>query len=221
MLKNDKLNIRTDWRDPLTNTSFSSLAAFLAITIHGIDVYPVLVFTTLLCVIFQIDIVQQWVIWDKSAIFDGELWRILTGNFSHTNISHLLMNLAALSGICFLFSPNRNQLITALLLISSATGIALLATDIELYVGLSGTLHGLFALFALKEAIEGRKSSWVLVAGVIVKVGWEQLYGASATTSSMIDARVAIEAHLAGTLAGIALALPCAYRKAQSIPAKD
>ena len=183
--------------------------------------YPVLIFTTLLCVIFQIDIVQQWVIWDKSAIFSGELWRILTGNFSHTNISHLLMNLAALCGNCFLFSPNRKQLTQALLLISLATGIALLLTDIELYLGLSGTLHGLFALFALKEAIEGRKTSWLLVAGVIVKVSWEQLYGASATTSDMIGARVAIEAHLAGAMTGIALALPLAYRKVQSIAAKN
>jgi len=43
------------------------------------------------------------------------------------------------------------------------------------YVGLSGTLHGLFAFYALKEALGGRKSSWLLVIGVMLKVASEQL----------------------------------------------
>ena len=164
--------------------------------------YPVLIFTSLLCVLFQLEPVQAWVVWDKNAIADGQWWRILTGNFSHTNYSHLLMNLAGLWIISYLFQPNKKQLLSALLFISLVTGFALLLSSIQIYVGLSGTLHGLFGLFALREALNGRNSSWLLVFGLIAKIAWEQFVGPSSTTGELINARVAIEAHLAGALAG-------------------
>ncbi|CAH7142764.1 membrane protein [Vibrio chagasii] len=169
--------------------------------------YPVLIFTSLLCVIFQLEPVQAWVAWDKSAIVDGQWWRILTGNFSHTNYSHLLMNLAGLWIISYLFQPTRKQLISALAMISLITGLALLLSSIQIYVGLSGTLHGLFGFFALREALNGRKSSWLLVSGLVAKIAWEQFVGPSSTTGELINARVAIEAHLAGALAGGFLAI--------------
>ncbi len=150
---------------------------------------------------------QAWVVWDKSAIVDGQWWRILTGNFSHTNYSHLLMNLAGLWIISYLFQPTRKQLISALALISLVTGLVLLLSSIQIYVGLSGALHGLFGLFALREALNGRKSSWLLVLGLVAKIAWEQLVGPSSTTGELINARVAIEAHLAGALAGGSMAI--------------
>ncbi len=76
----------------------------------------------------------------------------------------------------------------------------------QFYVGLSGTLHGLFAYYALNEALNGRRSSWLLVLGVIGKVGWEQWFGASASTAELIGARIATEAHLAGLVGGLLLA---------------
>jgi len=112
------------------------------------------------------------------------------------------MNLAGLWIISYLFQPSKKQLVLALLVISLVTGIALLFSSIQIYVGLSGTLHGLFGLFALSEALNGRRSSWLLVLGLIGKIAWEQLIGPSSTTGELINARVAIEAHLAGALAG-------------------
>ncbi len=112
------------------------------------------------------------------------------------------MNLAGLWIISYLFQPSKKQLVLALLVISLVTGIALLFSNIQIYVGLSGTLHGLFGLFALSEALNGRRSSWLLVLGLIAKIAWEQLIGPSSTTGELINARVAIEAHLAGALAG-------------------
>lgn len=112
------------------------------------------------------------------------------------------MNLAGLWIISYLFQPNKKQLLSALLFISLVTGFALLLSSIQIYVGLSGTLHGLFGLFALREALNGRNSSWLLVFGLIVKIAWEQFVGPSSTTGELINARVAIEAHLAGALAG-------------------
>ena len=117
------------------------------------------------------------------------------------------MNLAGLWIISYLFQPTRKQLISASILISLVTGFALLLSSIQVYVGLSGTLHGLFGLFALREALNGRKSSWLLVLGLVAKIAWEQLVGPSSTTGELINARVAIEAHLAGTLTGGSMAI--------------
>ena len=117
------------------------------------------------------------------------------------------MNLAGLWIISYLFQPTRKQLISALALISLVTGLALLLSSIQVYVGLSGTLHGLFGLFALREALNGRKSSWLLVLGLVAKIAWEQLVGPSSTTGELINARVAIEAHLAGALTGGSMAI--------------
>ncbi len=112
------------------------------------------------------------------------------------------MNLAGLWIISYLFQPSKKQLALAMLVISLVTGVALLFSSIQIYVGLSGTLHGLFGLFALNEALSGRRSSWLLVLGLITKIAWEQLIGPSSTTGELINARVAIEAHLAGAIAG-------------------
>ena len=125
------------------------------------------------------------------------------------------MNLAGLWIISYLFQPSKKQLVAALLVISLATGVALLFSSIQIYVGLSGTLHGLFGLFALNEALSGRRSSWLLVLGLITKIAWEQLIGPSSTTGDLINARVAIEAHLAGAIAGgfMAMALWLSNKK--------
>ncbi len=112
------------------------------------------------------------------------------------------MNLAGLWIISYLFQPSKTQLVVALLVISLVTGVALLFSSIQIYVGLSGTLHGVFGLFALREALNGRKSSWLLVFGLVAKIAWEQLIGPSSTTGELINARVAIEAHLAGAVTG-------------------
>ena len=106
-----------------------------------------------------------------------------------------------------MFKPTARQLLIPLLLTSLAVGVMILASDMQSYIGLSGTLHGLFAYYALNEALNGRRSSWLLVLGVIGKVAWEQWFGASASTAELIGARVATEAHLAGLISGLLLSV--------------
>jgi len=71
------------------------------------------------------------------------------------------------------------------------------------YVGLSGMLHGLFTYGAISDISTGVKSGYLLLLGVIIKVAYEQIFGASIQVTQMIDARVATEAHLVGVITGI------------------
>ncbi|SHG01064.1 rhomboid family GlyGly-CTERM serine protease [Vibrio gazogenes DSM 21264] len=115
------------------------------------------------------------------------------------------MNLIALWLITFIFRPSARILWQQILLLGVFIGIGLFWTELYFYVGLSGILHGLFASFALSEALQGRKSSWLLVVGVCSKVFWEQYFGASETTRALIEAPVAIQAHLLGLVGGLLL----------------
>lgn len=164
--------------------------------------YLTLVTISLICLVLQFEPLATFSTWNLSAIETGQWWRILTGNFTHTNFAHLAINLAGLWVIHFVFQPSSKQLLLSLLMSSLAVGVSLFLSSMQIYVGLSGSLHGVFAYLALQEALQGRRSSWLLVIGVIVKVTWEQVFGASVSTSELINARVAIEAHLAGMLAG-------------------
>ncbi|MGT0150068.1 rhomboid family intramembrane serine protease [Vibrio metschnikovii] len=82
----------------------------------------------------------------------------LTGNFTHTNFAHLGMNLAGLWVIVFLFMPSIKSLFFALIMLSLSVD-KVSFTEMTLYVGLSGVLHGLFAYFALLEWLNGRRSN--------------------------------------------------------------
>lgn len=162
---------------------------------------------SLLCALLQFPVLQTIVEWDKLAIYSGQWWRIVTGNFSHTNLAHMAMNLAGLWVICYLFRPAIRPTLWVIGVSATLIGLALLLTNINHYLGLSGVLHAVFAYWALSEALEGRKSSWLLVLGVVGKVAWEGVYGASEATSQLIEASVATQAHAVGMVVGLLMAL--------------
>lgn len=124
------------------------------------------------------------------------------------------MNLAALWVICYLFRPNWRMLTLVALFSATMIGTGLLLSSLSYYLGLSGVLHAIFAFWALRESLEGRKSSWLLVLGGVMKVAWELYFGGSAATSALIEANVAVQAHAIGLVAGLGLALLVHYRKA-------
>lgn len=169
--------------------------------------YLLLIVVALVGVILQYPQFHSISFWDVSLIQQGGWWRILTGNFTHTNWPHLAMNMAALGVMVYLFTPATKSLTLLLILLSFCVGLSLMLSDIGSYAGLSGVLHGIFAYYALTEALQGRRSSWLLVIGVIAKIGYEQVFGAAGSTAELINARVAIEAHLAGGLSGLSLAI--------------
>ncbi|UTV26922.1 rhombosortase [Photobacterium atrarenae] len=176
-----------------------------------------LILAALLLAITQLPAIQAWLAWDRQAIQAGEMWRILTGNLTHTNWPHMLMNTLALAIISFIFRAHVHlkSYTTLILGLSAVVGIAILASDIHWYAGLSGVLHGLFAWGVVKDIQARQKGGWLLLLGLGVKVGWEQVVGGSASSEALIGARVAIEAHLAGALAGGLIALGCIIWKHQ------
>ncbi|KLV03933.1 membrane protein [Photobacterium aquae] len=153
----------------------------------------------------QLPFIQPQLVWQSDMIKNGELWRIITGNLTHTNWPHMIMNSMGLAIITFCFrhhlSPKR--LFLLLLGLSAWVGCALFAWPTTWYAGLSGVLHGLFAWGALADIKQHDKLGKWLLAAIVAKILWEQFFGGAASSAQLIGARVAVEAHLAGALGGI------------------
>ena len=178
----------------------------------------ILIIIISLMAVAQLPQIHDVFLWQRTLIEQGQWWRILTGNLTHTNISHYLMNSAVLLLICQIFSKHltEKKLLSLLCFLSLVIGIFICFTPINAYAGLSGILHGLFLWGAIKDIQAGNKSGWLLSIGVLLKVVLEQKYGGAPSSAALIGARVAVEAHLAGVIGGsIALLLEKAigYKK--------
>lgn len=155
--------------------------------------------------LFEASLIQD-LVYHRDAISDGEFYRFLSGHFFHTNLNHLLLNLA---GLLLLWSLHGQYyrwpqypifFITNSLIVSF--GLYFFSPELSQYVGLSGVLHGYFLWGALQDIKHKLKSGYLLLAGIVVKIAHEQVYGASDDISQLINANVAIDAHLWGAIAG-------------------
>jgi rhomboid family GlyGly-CTERM serine protease len=149
----------------------------------------------------------EFFVYHRQLISQGELWRLLSGHFFHTNGYHLLLNLAALLLLWSLHGQFYTIKNYSLLFISSAlvcsAGLYFLSPDTHQYVSLSGVLHGVFVFGAILDIRVKDKTGYLLFCGVWLKIAHEQFYGASEEVSALIDASVAIDAHLWGAVGGL------------------
>lgn len=140
-----------------------------------------------------------------------QLWRALTGHLLHSNHWHLLMNLGALLLMLMLHQMHYRLKSFALLLLFGCVGISVLlfvfSPDIQIYVGLSGWLHCFITVGALLDIRHNIQSGWLILLGVVAKVTYEQWQGPDAELAQLIDANVAIDAHLYGVICGLVLGL--------------
>jgi len=148
--------------------------------------------------------------YNRELIINGEYWRLLSGNFNHTNIYHLLLNVTALAVIGGLhyryYSSGTFILLILLLSLGVGVGILLLSPGTQLYVGLSGILHGIIIVGAIIDVSKRYYSGYVLIIGTVIKVINEQLFNSPVEISQLIEAKVLTEAHLYGLVTGLIIA---------------
>ncbi|WP_299011835.1 rhombosortase [uncultured Shewanella sp.] len=169
--------------------------------------YGVGLFISLLCIVLFFIQQDTLLAYRRLDITQGQWWRIITGNLLHTNDWHLAMNLAGLWAILMLHKQHYSSigllLLFLVLCLLQGLGLYLFFPTLLGYVGLSGVLHGLFSYGVIQDCRVGFKSGYLLLAGVIIKVAYEQIQGASPEVVKLIQARVATEAHLIGLISGL------------------
>ena len=149
--------------------------------------------------------------YQRSAVLDGEVWRLVTGHFVHLGWSHTLLNLAGLALVWTLFaSALRGMRGVWVLLVSLAAidaGFLLNEPELEWYVGFSGVLHGLFAAGLLASIRAREPEAWLLAALFVAKLGWEHWFGAVPLTALAAGGPVIESAHLYGAVGGLCAGL--------------
>ena len=153
------------------------------------------------------DSATQVFIYHRDLIAQGEVWRLFTAHLLHTNSIHLLLNLAALTMLWALhghFYTIKNSIALFMFCaLFTSLGIFYATPSLIQYVGLSGVLHGVFVFGAIMDINAKDKSGYLLFIGVWLKIAHEQIYGASSDISDLIEANVAIDAHLWGAVSGL------------------
>ncbi|XQW86362.1 rhombosortase [Thalassotalea piscium] len=145
--------------------------------------------------------------YNRELIAQGQWWLFFTGHLLHTNDMHLILNCAAVILLWALhgqfFSWQSYLLIWLMLALAISVGLYLFSPELISYVGLSGVLHGFFVIGACKDIEHKEKTGYLLLLAVIAKVSYEQVYGASEEVRQLIEANVAIDAHLYGVISGL------------------
>lgn len=151
--------------------------------------------------------IEALFIYSRDEINSGEVWRLITGHLFHTNFNHLLLNVVALLLLWSLHGKfySTKSYLTLFFLSALFISLAIYFFDPEMkqYVGLSGILHAVFVWGALKDIKAKDKTGYLLLIGVLVKIVYEQSGGSSEFTANLINAPVAINAHLYGVVIGI------------------
>jgi rhomboid family GlyGly-CTERM serine protease len=145
--------------------------------------------------------------YERSGLASYEAWRLISGHLIHLGWTHTLMNLLAFVLIAWLFAPVFG--LTAWVLIVFASGLMVdaglwwLSPGIEWYVGLSGVLHGLVAAAGIKLSARRELAGYLVLAVLVIKVGWEQIDGSLPLTEFASGGSVVVDAHLYGAAGGL------------------
>lgn len=160
-------------------------------------------------------VIGQWfqsdLYFNRSDINQGQWWKTLSGNFTHSNIPHLLLNLSGLwlLGMLFIDSLSSKSFIFSSAFLTAIVGIGLYFFTPELtgYYGFSGVLYGLYFVAAVCAILENDLFTGISVALLISgKVMWDYVTGGNQASAELIGIPVANDAHLYGFIGAIVIA---------------
>jgi rhomboid family GlyGly-CTERM serine protease len=169
--------------------------------------YIVLLATIVLLTLAE-PISSQWLMFDRDAINEGQVWRLFTAHFVHLSAAHLLGNAVGVVLLAYIAGRSLNNLIGILLLAwcTLIVGIGLYgyASYLEYYVGLSGVLHGLLLVAPFVSTFYSRRIAACFLLVIVSKVAWEQSsFFDDMSMVGVIGGRVEANAHLLGVMAGL------------------
>ncbi len=138
----------------------------------------------------------------RSAVLDGQAWRLFTSMFLHGGIAHLLMNMYALLYIGIMLEPLLGKFrFGAAYLLSGICG-SLLSITFHAYsvgVGASGAIFGLYGVFLsmLTTNHIQKTARKTLLRSILFFVVFNLMYGMQGNTDNA--------AHIGGLLGGLAI----------------
>lgn len=234
------------WNYPATYTLLAiNLALFIAMFGSGLaqQLWHAHAWTQLLTASFDIDTLRRFGASDGGLIlYQSQWWRLVTSNFVHVTMLHLLLNMWCLWNLGLFGEPllGRRGLVAVYLLTGTA-GMLLsliagaLQGQLGIVAGASGSVFGLAGILIVllsnrKLAIpwnelRGLRRQVIFFAAANLIIGLAPHFVPAHLASGLLP-RIDNTAHLGGLLSGLALGLPLfpkmtsgrkSYRKRQAL----
>jgi rhomboid family GlyGly-CTERM serine protease len=150
---------------------------------------------------------SPWLIYDRSAILSGEIWRMFTGHWVHFSISHLVYDLLVLGIAGWIIENQKLPRFGWLCLVAPwfiSAVLLLFEPQMKVFGGLSAlatTAIVYLALFGLHDVSPWR---WVCLAallGIAGKILFELTTGRTIfVTTKDIPVAVSVASHISGAL---------------------
>ena len=153
--------------------------------------------------------------YDREAIAAGELWRLVSGHWTHYSFDHFVWDALAFAALAVV-SEQRSRARFLVCVVTSAVAISVavwvMHPDMRIYRGLSGIDSGLFALVAVGMWNDGcqqqrpglRAFAFACLTGFLLKVSFELMTGRTVFVGEMDPLTVGVPlAHIVGAFCGV------------------
>ncbi len=173
---------------------------------------------------------RMQLLYDRTAMGNHELWRMLTCHWVHLSWDHLAwsaMTFLGLGSLCEWMDAKKygTAVTVSAILIPAAIWWAL--PDLVVYGGLSGidcALYALLMVMLIKREIHSGSRRWVvcftlLLLGLVAKISYETITGMTIFVSNAHSGMVPVPlAHLVGGIVGIVTGLMKAAAAGPTLP---
>ena len=146
-------------------------------------------------------------VYDRSEILAGGIWRLFTGHWVHFSASHLFFNLLAIGVAGCVIEVRRYPHFPVLCVLSGlaiGTGLLVLEPGMHNYGGLSGLATSAFYFLALHGMKERGPLRWLCVSAFLImtcKIFYELWTGQAVfVESSAVPFVPAVQSHVMGAL---------------------
>jgi rhomboid family GlyGly-CTERM serine protease len=158
-------------------------------------------------VIAQCPALSSWLIYDRSAILSGQIWRMFTGHWVHFSTSHLVYDSVALGIAGWMIETQKLRNFGWLCLLAPwfiSSALLVFEPQMQWFGGLSAlatTAVAYLALCGLHDSADWRWVCLALLLGIVGKIAFEITTGRMMFVSGANNSiTVCTSSHVAGVL---------------------
>ncbi|MEM8594397.1 MAG: rhombosortase [Pseudomonadota bacterium] len=161
----------------------------------------------------------EWLYYTRSGIAAGQWWQLWTGHLSHSTLYHCVVNVGVVLVLYYFFIEHFDRwhwgLTLCVLMPLSSLLYYQLNPQFDVYTGFSGMVQAWLSLLLVRSIRESMGINLLILGLQWGRIVMEQLPGYDVDyMKDVINASVAVDAHLYGAALGVLCGLFCLWMDA-------